>query len=101
MGHWSDVDILMQRAERRVKVLRISIPMLPLLLLKGSRWELVEHPLPADAEVVASRLEHHDVDPRHATLVLTVTSAEFPEAPESRPIPEMEPPVFHDPRPIP
>ena len=86
--------------EHRVKLLRIAIPMLPNLLRRRARWELVEQPLPDDAVIVACRLERPTDDVRHATLVLTVASAEFPAVPEGGPIPEMEASVFHDPRPV-
>lgn len=98
MGRWSDVDIAMgETSDRRVKLVRIAVPMLPLLLRRGSRWELVEHPLPDDARVVGSRLERPDEDPRHATLVLIIRSAEYPEVPMGGDVPEAQPPAFHDP----
>lgn len=79
--------------ERRIKMLRMSVPMLAVLLRDGASWTLVKNQLPDDARFLRWRFDGESKD-----LVVTVWSASFPEIPLGGAMVDLDPPYFEDAR---
>jgi hypothetical protein len=76
---------------RRVKLLRLSVTMLPCLFRDGARWTLIAHPLPSDARVTRWYLDGPCQD-----LAIVVASESYPEVADGQPIPELDAVMFRE-----
>lgn len=82
--------------ERRAALLYISAPLLVELFTAGEhRYEVIEHPIPDDAQVIGA--EYNAVYDRWE---LALASATFAPVPEFARLPELPAIIVHDRRPV-